>query len=88
MKHLTFKDGAGRYCIAALAYEDRSKPSDEPEEVMISRVIGRLRAHYGLTQDHPIFIVDSDALARRKETLGLTQRRQWEIDGFGLPTLG
>ena len=94
-KIITWLDNDGNYRSTTPAYNDKARPDDETDEQFVDRIIGKLKAHYGLANDHLFHLVESeDQNARVAECEGSTfrygddgtgQSGAWEMDTDGRP---
>ena len=96
MKIITWIDLEERYRITSPAYGDRANPLGETEAETVIRVWARIRARYGLPDDHKFHLVeDADQRARLVE-ISKTYFRYgvfntnaragaWEMDVDGRP---
>lgn len=97
---ITWLDSEGRYRVTSPAYGDGNRPGDS-EGACIARTVVKLRAHYGLAENHPFHLVE-DTVQRAKldglsglyfryggipDTMGVRDGRDgaWEMDVDGTP---
>lgn len=97
MNIITWVDLDGRYRVTSPAYTDMFR-RDETADELVARLLPKLRARYGLPDNHSFHLVENaDQHARLVDLAGTyfrygifdnsPQAGAWEMDSDGLPTV-